>query len=136
MSEHSRTILIVDDDHDFSESTAAYLRSHGFRVSQAYSGYEGLKQARLEAPDLILMDIMMEERTEGFFTVQQLRRDEGLSEIPIVVVTSLYEEAGGLAIEPERGWVAHDALLAKPLDLDALLRTVNDRLAARRTEAP
>lgn len=129
MSERGR-ILIVDDDPDFSESTAAFLRARGYEVVQAYSGYDGLKQARLESPDLILMDVMMEERTEGFFTVRRIRRDQGLSEIPIIVVSSLYEDDPSFGIDPEQVWLAHDAFLPKPLDLDALLVTVKEQLEA------
>jgi CheY-like chemotaxis protein len=130
MSEQGR-ILIVDDDPDFSESTAAFLRARGYEVVQAYSGFDGLKQARLEAPDLILMDVIMEERTEGFFTVQQLRREKGLSRIPVIVVSSLYQDDPSFGIDPDRVWLAHDAFLPKPLDLDALLAAVTEQLAAR-----
>jgi CheY-like chemotaxis protein len=129
MSEHGR-ILIVDDDTDFSESTAAFLRARGYEVAQAYNGLDGLRQARLDAPDLILMDVMMGERTEGFFTVQRLRRDQGLSRIPVVVVSSLFEDDPSFGIEPERGWLAHDAFLPKPLNLDALLATVKEQMQA------
>lgn len=129
MNERGR-ILIVDDDPDFSESTAAFLRARGYEVVQAYSGFDGLKQARLEAPDLILMDVMMGERTEGFFTVQRLRRDQGLSRIPVVVVSSLYADDPSFGIDPERAWLAHDAFLPKPLDLDALLVTVREQMQA------
>lgn len=129
MSELGR-ILIVDDDPDFSESTAAFLRARGYEVAQAYSGLDGLKQARLDAPDLILMDVMMGERTEGFFTVQRLRREKGLSRIPVVVVSSLYADDPSFGIDPERGWLAHDAFLPKPLNLDALLVTVKEQMQA------
>ncbi|NIP81626.1 MAG: response regulator [Gemmatimonadetes bacterium] len=131
MSAQAQTILIVDDDYDFSESTAEFLRAHGFRVLQAHSGYEGLKRARLERPDLILMDVMMEERTEGFFTVQQLRRDEGLTEIPILVVSSIYRDVPEFGVQPESQWLGDDGFLPKPLDLDALLAMIRDRLARR-----
>jgi DNA-binding response OmpR family regulator len=140
MSEHRRRILIVDDDRDFAESTAAYLRAHGLEVVQAHSGEEGLKAARLEAPDLILMDIMMEERTEGFFTVQQLRRDRSLKEVPIFVVSSLYSDVPDFRIEPDPAWAAYDEFLPKPVDLDRLMERIEarigDRAAAPAREAP
>ena len=130
MSDEQRTILIVDDDPDFSESTAAYLRAQGYRVAQAYNGREGVRRARLERPDLILMDVMMDERTEGFFTVRKLRRDPDLVDIPVVVVSAIYEDEPTFGVEPEEEWLAHDAFLSKPLDLDALLRTVESRIGA------
>lgn len=123
-------VLIVDDDRDFSESIAAYLRTHGFEVDQAYDGAHGLKTARLQRPDLILMDIMMGERTEGFFTVQQIRRDPQLGATPIFVVTSLYRDLPGFRVEPDPGWLAHDEFMPKPVDLDRLLDRIEARLGS------
>lgn len=130
MSDTTGRILIVDDDHDFSESTATYLRAHGLDVVQAYDGQEGLKAARLHRPDLILMDIMMEERTAGLFTVQQLRRDPVLRDVPIIVMSSLYSDVPGFRIESDPGWMGHDEFLPKPVDLDHLLDRIQARLEA------
>jgi DNA-binding response OmpR family regulator len=129
MKRDQRTILIVDDDHDFSESLAAFLGAHGFRVLQAYDGGEGLKAARLERPDLILMDVMMNERTEGFFTVQEMRHDPALDRVPIFIVSALYTAVPNFRIEPDRGWLAHDAFFGKPAQLDRLLEAIEARLA-------
>lgn len=131
MSEQSGRILIVDDDPDFSESTAAFLEMHGFEVERSCSGTDGLRAARSEPPDVIVMDVMMEERTAGFFTVQQLRREERLAGIPVIMVSSIYEDDPAFGIPPEKEWLRHDAFLSKPLDLDALLKTVTDLLSSR-----
>lgn len=117
-------ILIVDDDRDFAESVAAYLGAHDYEVVLAGSGQEGLALARAETPDLVLMDIIMGERTEGFFTLQQLRRDPMLADVPVFVVSSLYEDVPGFRIRPDSDWLGHDEFLAKPLDLDRLLELV------------
>lgn len=129
MTRSERTILVVDDDRDYSESLAAFLRSNGYRVVQAYDGREGLKRARLERPDLIVMDVMMNERTEGFFTVQEMRREPSLDGVPIFVATSLYAQVPAFTVEPERGWLAHDEFFPKPVDLDALLARIEARMA-------
>lgn len=128
MTRSARTILIVDDDRDYSEALATFLRANGLRVIQAFNGREGLLQARLERPDLIVLDVIMNERTEGFFTVQEMRRDPALNEVPIFVVSSLYARAPEFRVEPDRGWLAHDAFFAKPVDLDELLRQIETRL--------
>jgi CheY-like chemotaxis protein len=131
-----RKILIVDDDRDFSESLGAFLRVHGYRTLQAYSGADGLRLARLERPDLILMDVIMEERTAGFFAVQELRRDPSLDGVPIFVVSSLYSAVPQFRIEPSRGWLSHDTFFPKPVDLDELLQAIETRLAAQAEEVP
>ncbi len=75
------------------------------------------------------MDIIMDERTEGFFTVQQLRRDPELEEVPIFVVTALYSAVPDFGVEADPGWMAHDEFLSKPVDPDLLLQRINARLA-------
>jgi DNA-binding response OmpR family regulator len=121
-------ILIIDDDADFGTSVASFLEANGYQVSQARSGREGLRQALVEHPDLILMDVMMGERTEGLFAVQQLRRMPELSGVPVFIVTSLYASVPGFRIEPSAQWLAHDAFFAKPLDLPFLLDAIRTRL--------
>lgn len=135
MTEHRRRILIVDDDPDYAEATAAYLRAHGLEVAHAHSGEEGLQAARVRRPDLILMDVMMEERTSGFFTVQRLRRDPALKDVPIIVVTSLYSDVPDFRIEPDPGWAAYDEFLPKPVDLDVLMDRI-DALLEKAGTAP
>lgn len=124
MSSGRGRILVVDDDLDFRESVATYLRAQGFQVTEASDGAEGLELARRHPPDLVLLDIMMRERTEGFFTLQELRRDPALAGVPVFVVSSLYEDVPGFRIRPERSWLKHDEFLPKPLDFDVLLERV------------
>ncbi len=130
MTNSERTILVVDDDRDYSESLSTFLRAHGYRVVQAFDGREGLKLARLEQPELIVMDVIMNERTEGFFTVQEMRHEPSLDGVPIFVASSLYAQVPDFKIEPDRGWLAHDEFFAKPVDLDALLGRIAARLNA------
>lgn len=129
MRDEPYRLLLVDDDRDYSDATAVFLRARGYDVVQVFSGADGLRSARLQRPDLILMDIMMGERTEGLFTVQRFRRDEALCEIPILVVSSLYGDVSDFRVDPEPGWTAADDFLPKPVDPDALLHRIQERLA-------
>lgn len=124
-----KTILIVDDDADFAEAVASFLEANGYRVLQARDGSEGLKVAKAESPDLVLMDIMMRERTEGFFTIQEMRRTPSLQSTPIFVLSSLYSQIPGFRITPEASWLAHDAFFPKPVDPPQLLEKIRERLA-------
>ena len=72
MSEQ-KTILIIDDDEDFATAITTLLERNGYAVHSARDGREGLEQAKKLRPDLILLDVMMTERTEGFFTLQHMR---------------------------------------------------------------
>ena len=124
----NKKILIVDDDADFAEALSSFLEAKGYQVLQARDGTEGLRVAKAEHPDLVLMDVMMRERTEGFFTVQEMRHTPGLADIPIFVMTSLYSQIPGFRISPEAGWLAHDAFFAKPVDPVQLLEKIREFL--------
>jgi CheY-like chemotaxis protein len=121
-------ILIVDDDADFVEAVASFLEAHGYRVLKALDGREGLKLAKLERPDLIIMDIVMGERTEGFFTVQTIRHTPGLESVPIFVLSSIYERIPEFGVAPDRGWMAHDQFFAKPVHMPDLLEKARQYL--------
>ena len=130
MSAAQQTILIVDDDADFAEAVSSFLEANHYRVLQARTGEEGMKLAKIAQPDLVLMDIIMSERTEGLFSVQERRHSAGLADVPVIVVSSLYTQAPGFRIAPEAGWMGHDEFLAKPVDLNELLEKIRRRLAA------
>ncbi len=64
-----KTVLIIDDDSDYVRAIQALLESAGYKVRSASNGRDGLQLAKTLQPDLILLDIMMSERTEGFFVL-------------------------------------------------------------------
>lgn len=128
MTADQKRILIVDDDTDFAEAVSFFLQANHYTVFRAQDGNEGLKLAKMERPDLIIMDIMMSERTEGFFTIQEIRRTAGLESVPIFVLSSLYSKIADFRISPESGWLAHDEFLSKPVDMPQLLEKIRQRI--------
>ena len=74
-------ILIVDDDMDFIESTKTVLESKPYEVIVAYEGDEGLRKAKEENPDLILLDVIMPVK-DGFTAAEQLKKDPELRKSP------------------------------------------------------
>jgi CheY-like chemotaxis protein len=130
MSAQRPTILIVDDDPDLLESLAAFLDAQGYRVVRARDSQEGLRLARSEPPDLIVMDIMMRERTEGLFAVQEIRRTPALAGVPVFVLSALYEKAPEFRVPADAAWLAHDEFFAKPVDLPVFLEKVRSRVGA------
>ena len=123
-----RTILIVDDDVDFVEAISALLEVNGFTVLKAYDSREGLRLAKMGRPDLIIMDIIMSERTEGSFTVQEVRKTMELIDIPIFVVSSLYSGDEDFRTSPDSAWLTHDEFFSKPLNTLQLLEKIRQRL--------
>lgn len=86
-------ILVVDDDAELVQVTSNTLRSKLYEVVVAYNGEEGLEKAKKEKPDLILLDIMMPVR-DGFSAAERFKKDEALSKIPIIAITSFSESLG------------------------------------------
>lgn len=121
-------VLVVDDDADFRESLAAFLESNGYEVLHAADSEQGLLRARLERPALILMDLMMNERTEGCFAIQEIRHSPELREVPVFVVSALYEKVPDFGVPPEQSWLRHDEFFPKPVDFARLLEAIRRRL--------
>ena len=126
--QNEKRILIVDDDHDFAEAISCFLELNGFKVFQARNGEEGIRLAKTKLPDLILMDIMMNERTEGFFTIQEIRRDPSFKNVPIFVLSSFCTRLPDFAVPSSGGWLAHDMFFTKPVDTAQLLDKIRQRV--------
>ena len=123
-----KRILIVDDDNDFSEAISCFLELNGFRVFRARDGATGIKLAKMKRPDLILMDIMMNERTEGFFAIHEIRRDPALKNVPIFVLSSFCTRLPDFEIPTSGGWLTHDMFFTKPVDTVQLLEKIRERI--------
>jgi len=80
-------ILVVDDEPDAVELISFNLKAAGLDVVTATDGASALKSARLHAPDLILLDVMLPE-IDGLEVCKLLRRDPGTASIPIVMLTA------------------------------------------------
>lgn len=123
-----KKVLIVDDDADFRTAVSTFLETHGYLVIQAADGRQGLTLARIEKPDLVLMDVVMSERTEGFFAVQELRHSEEFKDLPVFVLTSLYSKESEFQIAPDASWLAHNEFFHKPVDLPLLLEKIRQHI--------
>ena len=121
-------ILIIDDDTRFADTVASYLTARQFTVFRAETGQEGIRLASVERPDLILMDIILGERTEGSSTIQEIRRNEGLRAIPIFILSSNCANLPDLQTAGT-GWLPHDSFLQKPVNLGQLLDKIHHTLA-------
>lgn len=115
-----RTVLIVEDNEDNRIVYSTILRHHGFRVSEALDGEEGIAKARRELPDIILMDISI-PLIDGWEVTQTLKREAATSHIPVIALT-----AHAMPGDRERAMeVGCDGYLAKPCEPRAVLAEVN-----------
>jgi PAS domain S-box-containing protein len=85
--QHTRTVLVVDDDPKAVEVIAALLPTPAYAVVRAYGGSEAITLAQRVGPDLILLDLMMPD-VNGFDVVDALQRNVETARIPVLVVTA------------------------------------------------
>lgn len=135
-----RRVLIVDDDADFVTSTASLLESQGYAVTVARSGKDGLAAVKREAPDLVILDVMMESDAAGYGVNQALKYGEGFEcfrHVPVLMVSSIPVEPSTLfRMAGEVDMITPNGYLSKPLDIPTFLREIatllGDRPAAGR----
>ena len=129
-----KMILIVDDDPDIVESTRVVLESAGYRVMSASNGSEATECIGRQVPDLILLDIMMAEPTEGFHLGYKLREDPVYSHIPIIIVSGISEKTGfDFSKEKETDYIKADEFLDKPVSPQTLLSKVATLLGRKQS---
>ncbi len=131
-------ILLIDDDRDFVQSTKAFLEGRGYKVDTACNGTEGLGKITSGAPDLIVLDIMMDNDAEGFNLAYELKKDDARRKIPIVIVSGfprhLSDKMDDFQFILGQEWPA-DAFLEKPIDLKELAGTIGRILPQSHGEA-
>lgn len=115
----SALILVVDDTPANVMLLEAKLTNEYYDVVTAADGYEAIKKAKEHSPDLILLDVMM-PGIDGFETCRQLKADQSVSHIPVVIVTALNsreDRVNGLQ-------AGADDFLTKPINDAALMARV------------
>lgn len=119
-------VLIVDDNPQILELLEAYLEVLPVTVALAADGEAALAAVEQQAPDLILLDIMMPRRS-GFEVCRILKSDPNFRDTPIVMITAL-NEVGDMERARECG---ADDFLSKPVNKIELLARVQNLLQLR-----
>jgi len=136
-----KKILVVDDDRDLRDILRIVLEDAGYAVALAGTGPEGMEVADRERPDLILLDVMMPEGTEGFHVVWKLRNrdDPYFQSVPIVMLTAIHQQTT-LRFYPDSRdgtyqageYLPVEGFVDKPVEPEALLKEVARALATGR----
>ena len=126
-------ILVVDDEADLVETLKFRLEISGYDVSTALDGQEGLKKARTENPDLVILDLML-PKLDGYRVCRMLKFDEKYKDIPIILFSARVQESD-IKMGEEQG---ADAYITKPFDPKALLAKIDELLIKyqRKTASP
>ena len=120
-----KKVLIIDDDPDIRDTLSAFLEGK-YAVKEAASREEGAQALKEFVPELIVLDVMMEEYDSGFEMAREIKHDEQLKHAKILMLTSVdkkmnidfKEEAG------EPSWLPVDDYAVKPINMKEFLAKV------------
>jgi DNA-binding response OmpR family regulator len=121
-------ILIVDDDPDIVEAVQFFLEKAGHQIACAYSRAEGATKLEEFNPDLLILDVMMEQPDDGLAMAQELRR-RGWKR-PILMLTSL-GQVTGMEYDKDDALVPVDDFQEKPVAPEELVARVQKLLTKR-----
>jgi DNA-binding response OmpR family regulator len=118
-------ILIVDDDPDIVDSVKLILGAEGYQVVSADNRADGMKAVDAERPDLVILDVMMEQPDDGFVVAQDLRRKGHNG--PIMILTSI-GQVTGYKYGKDSEMAPVDEFVTKPVAPSDLLAKVKSLL--------
>lgn len=113
-------IAIIDDDPDILDASSLILKSKGFNIVTATNPNDGYKIVTEQKPDLIILDVMMDEPDDGFYLAQKFRREKITT--PILMYTSI-SKAVGMDFDKSE-MVPVDDFVEKPITPDQLIYKV------------
>ncbi len=112
----SYNILVIEDDEIVSRTIERSLRGQDFKVTVASSGVEGLKMARQQVPDLVILDVIM-PGMDGYTVCREMRADIKLATVPVLFLTARVKDEDKIT-----GFKAGaDDYLSKPFNIDELI---------------
>ncbi|MHB1687224.1 MAG: response regulator transcription factor [Ignavibacteriaceae bacterium] len=120
-------IAIIDDDPDILDASSLVLNSKGFKVITATNPEDGYKIVKENSPDLIILDVMMNEPDDGFFLAQKFRKEK--INTPIIMYTSVSKSIGMDFGVNEL--VPVNEFIEKPISPDQLIEKVEALLKSK-----
>ena len=122
-------VLIIDDDPEFVEAVTNVLDAKGYDVDSAPNGKIGIAKAKEQKPDIILLDVMMTTKSEGFDVAREMHKDAKLKDVPIIIISGVRKEMNlPFGFEPDEAWLPVKGVLEKPVKPEVLLKTVEENI--------
>lgn len=119
----NQKVLVIDDEQELLSLLKIRLENAGYTVCLASDGREGIRQAKKEFPNAILLDLMM-PGMDGFQVCKELKSDKKTSDIPIVALTALgEEESAKKALK-----LGMQTYIVKPFDSEMLLSALQEAM--------
>ena len=125
MSDKASNIVLIDDDPDMHLVVKMILEPQGHQVICCSTGPEGLERIRRQPPALVLLDIMLAHPSEGLQVACEMRHDDRLKDIPIIMISAIGATIGkDYYAEVCPGTASGDMFLEKPFDAPTLREAV------------
>ena len=118
----NKTVLVVEDNEMNMELVRTLLQIGNYRILEADNAEEGIRIAREEKPDLILMDVQL-PGMNGLEATKTIKSDDEVGETPVVILTGY-----GAAIDDMVEEIVYDGCITKPIETRKFLRTIADYL--------
>ncbi len=112
-------ILIIDDDDEIRNLIAVYLENASHTVAHANHGQDGVEQAKVSVPDLIILDINMPVM-DGTRVIKELRNNESTAKVPVIALSAMNDAH----MRDDMYQMGCDGYIIKPIDFDVLLTKV------------
>ena len=125
------SVLMIDDEANHRKVVKLILEREGYRVLTAANGEEGLILAKVEQPNVILLDVMM-PKMDGYEALRRLRADQDLQQIPVIMITARGAEHD-IATSFRLGAIFH---LEKPYETADLLQKIQVALTLAKQGNP
>ena len=124
-----KRILLADDDPDYIEINRTILEASGYEVEEAFTSTEAIAKVRSQKFDLVILDLMMEEKDAGFTVAYAIREDEELRNTPILMLSSAEQQTGfSFEVDRDKEWMKVDDFASKPLKPAELVKKVEELL--------
>ena len=120
----TKKILFIEDEPNLQRAVGGILEKEGYEVKNALDGELGLSEAKKEKPDLILLDLILPKK-DGFEVLTELKQDEEVKNIPVIVLTNLESSAD---IEKALELGATTYLVKADYSLDEIIEKVKKSL--------
>jgi CheY-like chemotaxis protein len=125
-------VLMIDDDADFIEANRTILEANGFRVSAAYSAQEGWDHLHKATPDVIILDVMMEEFDSGFKLASDINIQ--FPKVPVLLLTAVHDymsDRWQYSREKDGDWLPVVKFLEKPVSPTQLVAAIREVTAPK-----
>jgi DNA-binding response OmpR family regulator len=123
----AKRILLIEDDPVGQKVVADFLKAHGYRVSVARTGPEGLEKASILRPDLVVCDVLLPQKS-GFEVCFELKRNAETHDVPVILMSAVCRDEHSEK-HAEVG-VKAQGYFVKPFSMSSMLARIEELLPA------